>query len=147
MMKYESLAHAAIRVADLDRSLAFYARIGIPEMFRVHRDNGDLWLIYLRVTDSQYIEVFPNATGETAHDPMANGLNHFCLEVADLAATVRELEALGIPLSSPFKEGIDFNLQAWIKDPDGNRIELMQMSPKNLQFAAIKRMASEGRGA
>ena len=31
----------------------------------------------------------------------------------------------------------DLNWQAWIEDPDGNRIELMQMMPDCLQLAAI----------
>jgi lactoylglutathione lyase len=139
-MKFESLVHAAIRVADVDNSLAFYARIGIPEMFRLHRDTGELWLIYLRVTDDQFIEVFPDATGTEAHDPMSNGLNHICLAVANLAETVAELEKLGIPLFMPMKEGPDRNWQAWIKDPDGNRIELMQMAGNSMQAEAIARM-------
>jgi lactoylglutathione lyase len=35
---------------------------------------------------------------------------------------------------------IDRNNQAWIEDPDGNRIELMQMAPDCLHFEAIKRL-------
>ncbi|MGV8988491.1 MAG: VOC family protein [Cypionkella sp.] len=141
-MKYSSLAHVAIRVADVDKSLAFYARIGMPEMFRVHRDTGALWLIYVRITDDQFLEVFPLAETPEAHDPMSNGLNHFCLAVENLEATVRELAALEIPLFMPMKEGVDRNLQAWIKDPDGNRIELMQMSPTNMQAEAIRKMSA-----
>jgi hypothetical protein len=38
------------------------------------------------------------------------------------------------------KTGADNNRQAWIQDPDGNRIELMEMVPGALQFKAIKEM-------
>jgi lactoylglutathione lyase len=145
-MKFESLAHVAIRVADVNRSLEFYAKIGIAEMFRVHHDNGDLWLIYLRITDDQYLEMFPKAANVEAHEPMSNGLNHFCLEVADIEETLRELSELGIPLHIPLKTSVDCNIQAWIKDPDGNRIELMQMAPNSMQAEAIRKF-SAGRTA
>jgi lactoylglutathione lyase len=141
-MKFESLAHVAIRVADVDKSLAFYAKLGIVEMFRLHRDNGGLWLVYLRITDDQYLEVFPEATNVEAHDPMSNGLNHFCLEVADIEESLRELGELGIPLHMPLKTGADRNIQAWIKDPDGNRIELMQMAPNRMQAEAIVKLSA-----
>ena len=36
--------------------------------------------------------------------------------------------------------GADYNHQAWIEDPDGNRIELMQMMPKAMQLEAIRTM-------
>ena len=39
--------------------------------------------------------------------------------------------------------GADGNLQAWIEDPDGNRIELMQMDPNNMQSKALKRLRAE----
>ena len=51
-----------------------------------------------------------------------------------------ELEAAGVPLASPKKLGADGNLQAWIEDPDGNRIELMQMASNSLQAKAIQRL-------
>ena len=34
----------------------------------------------------------------------------------------------------------DKNWQAWIEDPDGNRIELMQIMPDCLQLEAIARL-------
>jgi lactoylglutathione lyase len=35
---------------------------------------------------------------------------------------------------------IDGNNQAWIEDPDGNRIELMEVAPDSLQLKAIARL-------
>jgi sugar phosphate isomerase/epimerase len=67
---FTSLGHVAIRVTDIDRSLDFYVnRLGFQEMLRLHRANGDLWLVYLRITDDQYLEVFPYAIGEEAPPP------------------------------------------------------------------------------
>jgi lactoylglutathione lyase len=53
---------------------------------------------------------------------------------------VRQLADKGITLYLPLKTGADNNRQAWIQDPDGNRIELMEMAPDALQFKAIKEM-------
>ena len=142
-MKFSSIGHIAMRVADVDRSLAFYVgKLGLREMFRLHRDSGELWLLYLRVTDDQYIEIFPNATGEQAPDTQANGLNHLCLTVDNIEETIGDLNKAGIDLFMPLKVAADGNKQAWIKDPDGNRIELMQMEPdckQALAVAALKR--------
>lgn len=137
-MKFSSIGHIAIRVADVDRSLAFYVeRLGFREMFRLHRDTGDLWLLYLHVTDEQYIEIFPDAVGEQAPDAQANGLNHLCLTVDDIEVAIDDLNRVGIDLFMPLKLGADGNKQAWIKDPDGNRIELMQMAPDSKQALAV----------
>ena len=54
--------HAAIKVKDLDASLAFYRdRLGFPEMLRLHNKDGSTWLVYLRITDEVFLEIFPGA--------------------------------------------------------------------------------------
>jgi catechol 2,3-dioxygenase-like lactoylglutathione lyase family enzyme len=70
----------------------------------------------------------------------AVGYNHLCLEVADLDVALRELEAAGVPLAREKQMGQDGNWQAWIEDPDGHRIELMQMMPDSLQAKALAGM-------
>ncbi len=142
------LTHVAIKVADLNRTLDFYVnKLGFAEMLRLHKDDGDVWLVYLRITDDQFLEVFPGAEGDRAPGWNANGMNHLCLAIDDVNALVAELEAAGIPLLLPLKRALDGNWQAWIEDPDGNRIELMQMDPNSLQLKAIERLRSEAAGA
>ncbi len=136
-----SIGHVAIRVKDIERSLAFYVgKLGFAEMFRLDHD-GKLWIVYLRVTDSQFIELFPDAVGERSPPAEAIGLNHLCLECDDIDVVLAGIAEKGIPLYRPRKMGVDNNLQAWIEDPDGNRIELMQMGRDSMQAAAIKRLA------
>lgn len=136
-----SIGHVAIRVKDIDRSLDFYvSKLGFPEMFRLERD-GKLWIVYLRITNSQFIELFPDAVGDRSPPAEAIGLNHLCLECDDIDVVLGEIAAKGIPLYRPKKVGADNNLQAWIEDPDGNRIELMQMMKDGMQTAAIRKLA------
>jgi lactoylglutathione lyase len=142
MLTVSSIAHVAIRVKDVERTLDFYVRkLGMREMMRLDRD-GRLWLLYLRITDTQFLEVFPEGVGERASERDAVGFNHICLEMADINVALRELEAAGVPLIREKQMGADGNWQAWIEDPDGHRIELMQMMPDSLQAKALARMAA-----
>ncbi len=141
MKSVKAIAHVAIRVKDIDASLAFYAgKLGFREMFRLFQDDGKLWIVYLRVTDDQYVELFPNAIGDRSPPAEAIGLNHLCLEVEDIDDSLADLEKAGIPLFRPKKMQVDRNWQAWIQDPDGNRIELLQMGKDSLQYEAIRKM-------
>ena len=133
--------HAAIKVTDIDRSLDYWRdRMGFPEMLRLNHDDGSLWLVYLRITDDQYLEIFPGAENDRAPGWNANGVNHLCFAIDDLDATVQRITDAGVDLLSPIKMGADGNRQAWIEDPDGNRIELMEMAPDCLQLKAIARL-------
>lgn len=134
------IGHVAIRAGDLERLLDFYTtKLGFSEMFRLRRDDGTVNLVYLRVTDTQYLEFFPHGIGDLPA-PDNVGLNHICLIVTDLDAVVRQLTDRGVALSRPMITGKDGNRQAWIQDPEGNRIELMEMSPNGMQADAIARL-------
>ena len=146
MKGISSLGHIGIKVKNLEKSMAFYTEtMGFPEMFRLHRDDGRVWLVYLRITDDQYLEIFPEAVQDRAPEPENNGINHFCLTVENIEEIVRQLEAKGVALYWPLKTGADNNRQAWVLDPDGNRIELMEMASNALQFKAIKELLAKER--
>jgi lactoylglutathione lyase len=141
------IAHWALKVHDLERSLAFYRdTLGFAEMLRISKSDGPseghFSLVYLRVTDHQYLELFPDGAGPQAATEKATGMTHICLQVNDLSATAAELRGIGIELFRPESLGLDGNNQCWVLDPDGNRIEFMQMLPGNMQDAAIQRLKS-----
>jgi lactoylglutathione lyase len=135
----DGLGHLALKVTDLDRSLRFWRDgVGLPEMERLRREDGTTWLVYLRITDTQFLELFPGAETDRAPGEGANGVNHICLSVVDIDKTAAALADNGIALTSPISRGLDGNRGAWIVDPDGNRIELMEMHPDCLQYRAVK---------
>ena len=141
MVKFTSIGHIAIRVKDIERSLDFYVRqLGFAEMLRLNYADDSLFLIYLRITDTQYLELFPNAVGDKVPGREALAINHFCLTTDDIDQTIRELEDAGIPLSRPLKVGPDDNRQVWIEDPDGVRIEIMEMAQDSMQEQALRRI-------
>lgn len=138
------IGHVAIKVKDLDRSLDYYVnKLGFAEMMRLNKDDGSVWLVYLRITDDQYLEVFPGAESDRAPGWDANGLNHVCLTVDNIDPVLAQIEAQGLELLLPLKTAVDGNRQAWLEDPDGNRIELMEMAPDSLQYRAIRRLRGE----
>ena len=50
------------------------------------------------------------------------------------------LKAAGVSLTVEPKTGLDGNRQCWVEDPDGNRIEFMQMSQTSMQADAIRQL-------
>lgn len=70
------LGHTAFAAADLERTLQFYATLGIHESFRLHHEDGSRMLIYLHVAGDRFIEVFPNGP---APDPQrVSSFMHLC---------------------------------------------------------------------
>ena len=148
MRGVNGLGHVAIKVSDLDRTLDIYVgKLGFAEMMRLDKEDGSVWIVYMRITDDQYLEIFPGAETDRAAGWDANGLNHICLTVADIDAVLAEIAAAGLDLLIPLKTADDGNRQAWLEDPDGNRIELMEMGPGNMQHQAIERLRAEMAGA
>ncbi|MBI2939342.1 MAG: VOC family protein [Chloroflexi bacterium] len=133
------IGHCAYRVRDAAKSTEFYARLGIVEAFRLHREDGSLGIVYLQLSANQFIEIFPGATQPATATRETIGYAHLCLLVDDLHAMIADLDARGVVIDRPIKRGADGNLQAWIVDPDGNRIELMQIMPDSLQAKAAAR--------
>jgi lactoylglutathione lyase len=130
------IGHIAFVISDLDRSLDFYCnKLGFRRAFQLDRDGTPSpWIVYLQIAPGHFIELFPGGHGENEARPV--GYNHFCLLVDDMATTLKTLEARGLSITGEPVRGQDNNLQYWLRDPDGNRIELMQIASTSPQAAA-----------
>jgi catechol 2,3-dioxygenase-like lactoylglutathione lyase family enzyme len=136
-----AIGHVAFRVTELERSLHFYCEIlGLREVFRLDREGvPSPWIVYLQLAPGNFIELFPGAAKVGPQPGEDAGYNHFCLLVDDIHATVRQLAGRGLPIEGEPTMGIDSNYQYWITDPDGNRIELMQITAASPHAAADAR--------
>ncbi len=124
------LAHICFTVSDLDRAIAFYRDgLGLKEAFDFINENGKRFGVYLHVGGRNFIELFVGELGERVDK---QSYRHMCLEVDDIETTVEALRARGVEVS-PIKLGSDHSYQAWITDPDGNRIELHHYTPESKQ--------------
>jgi lactoylglutathione lyase len=147
MSIFKTLGHLALRVNDLDASVAFYNKIGFPEMLRLLNDKGAPWIVYHRITDELYLELFPGGDGETVPPPERTGLMHLCLTVEDIDVAEAELKKVGVELMRPrdSKRGLDGNRGMWIEDPDGHQIEIMEMAPDCIQAEAVRSLRAGGK--
>jgi len=146
MSIFQGLGHLAFKVNDIDASIDFYRRLGFPEMLRLLNDKGEPWIVYLRITDDQYLELFPGGDGAPVPAPERTGLMHLCLTVEDIDRTEAELKAAGVELMHPRSEkrGLDGNRGMWIRDPDGHQIEIMEMAPNCIQLEALRTLRAGG---
>jgi lactoylglutathione lyase len=134
--------HVAFRVPDLARSIAWYgAAFGTREIFRANRDDGAPQLVYLELAPGQCIELFPGGKHPIVEPTEPIGYAHLCLVVEDLAATLAHLATLGVAPAAPPRAGRAGQRLAFIADPDGNRIELMEIPPDSPLHHADARAA------
>ena len=137
------IGHTAYNTTQMDAMLDFYVnKLGFEEMFRINNDQGNLSLLYLRINDTTFIELFPG-TPSQPREGRAAGYNHLCLDVSDIEGTVAWLRGQGVAIDRDIAFGKSGCKMAWIKDPDGNRIELMELLPTSMQVQAIERIRAE----
>lgn len=129
------LAHACFIVSDLAVSEAFFRdKLGLKTAFDFVNDDGKRFGIYLHVGGRNFIELFDGKLAERAKE---QSFLHICLEVDDIETTVAELRGRGVEVTDP-KLGGDGSYQAWLKDPDGNPIELHHYTPESKQTPWVK---------
>jgi len=131
------LGHIAFTTGDLNEAIEFYCDLlGLEEAFRLKDDQGKLMLVYLKVGEDSFIELFPGRGEKTEGEKSEFGFRHFCLLVDDMEATVTKLRKNGVELERDPSRGKDGNLQCWVRDPDGNDVELMEINPNSPQARA-----------
>ena len=134
------LAHVCFFTDQLDVMVAFYRdKLGFPVKFTLHTDDGELMGYYFDCGNTTFIEIFDQKLavkqwgGQVQMLKPGSQYKHFCLEVTGLAEVAAMLETRGVEVTSP-KVGMDSSMQAWITDPDGNAIELMEYTHASLQL-------------
>ena len=129
------IAHTAVTVKDMAESVRFYTQaLGFHEAFEFsHPDTGAPWIVYLGISPGQFIELFYGGAEDCPWKDSRIGFNHLCFAVDDIEASIQKVRDAGYPIDSEPVQGVDSNWQAWITDPNGIRIELMQIMPDSPQ--------------
>jgi catechol 2,3-dioxygenase-like lactoylglutathione lyase family enzyme len=131
----KGIGHTAYTVQDMEKSLRFYCDVlGFKKLFELNRPGGEPWIVYLKVCKGQFIELFYGGNKNVSIDKETIGYSHLCLEVEDIHEIADHIKSNGLTLDVEPKQGVDLNYQCWVKDPDGNRIEFMQMNPESPQM-------------
>ena len=123
------IGHVHLKVADLDRALAFYQGVlGFDLMQRLGAAaflsaGGYHHHIGLNTWESQ---------GGSAPAPGTTGLYHVAIRYPDrrtLANALQRLQRAGIPLDGASDHGVSEAL--YLRDPDGNGVELYRDRPQS----------------
>ena len=124
------ILHTMIRVRDLDKSLDFYTRLlGMTQLRRKDFPGGKFTLAFVGYggeADHTVIELTHNWDQEEPYD-LGSGFGHVAIGVADIYATCERLKAEGVAIPrppGPMKHGT--TVIAFIEDPDGYKIELIE---------------------
>ncbi len=119
--------HSMIRVKNKDESIKFYSELFGLELTEEHRlDDCTLYFLTDKETNTQ-IELTYN--DETPKDGYTNGnaFGHFAFYCEDLNKFTEKLNALGYKyLYEPFDLTGNGSKIAFLNDPDGNEIELIE---------------------
>jgi len=122
--------HTMIRVRDLDKSIDFYTRhLGMDVLRRNDYPAGKFTLAFLGYGAEQsntVIELTHNWDQEDDYD-LGTGFGHLAIAVPDIYGVCETMEAEGVPIPrkpGPMKHGT--TVIAFIEDPDGYKIELIE---------------------
>lgn len=123
------ILHTMLRVVDLDRSLAFYTEVlGMRLLRRNDYPEGRFTLAFVGYgseADGAVIELTHN--WDTKSYEQGNAFGHVALEVDDAyaaCAAIRERGGKVVREAGPMKHGS--TVIAFVEDPDGYKIELIQ---------------------
>jgi methylmalonyl-CoA/ethylmalonyl-CoA epimerase len=128
-----ALNHVGISVPDLDAAVAYYTEtLGFPEAFRAVNDAGQTTLVYVQISRNTFVELQP------ANAQRPPGISHLGVEVENLAAVAKSLKERGANVEDP-RAGSTKALLANVTDPNGIRVELLEITPDSRQREAIDR--------
>ena len=117
--------HTCYRIGDIDRSVAFYEKLGFDEVARMPiRDEAINVFMGLPGEDPR-LELTYNH-GVDAYE-LGTGYNHIAVAVDDLDGTLEGLAQQGIePEKAPYTVREGGSRLCFVRDPDGYRIELIE---------------------
>jgi catechol 2,3-dioxygenase-like lactoylglutathione lyase family enzyme len=129
------IGHIGLVCNDVAKSLDFYCtKLGMRELRTIERD-GHKWITFIQVREDQTYELFyPEGGRRTRPNTWQSyGGTHVSIQVDSVEETVEKLRNQGVAILIEPKTGADKNTQAWVQDPDGNRVELMYIHPDSPQ--------------
>jgi lactoylglutathione lyase len=123
------MLHTMLRVGNLDRSLAFYTELlGMRLLRKKDYPGGRFTLAFVGYGDeADHTVVELTHNWDTDHYDVGSGFGHLALGVPNIYETCDQLRAQGAKITrepGPMKHGT--TEIAFVEDPDGYKIELIQ---------------------
>ena len=134
--------HTMVRVKDLEKSLAFYALLGLVETRRYENDGGRFTLVFMAPPGQEDcpVELTWNWDDDPGLPSDSRHFGHLAYEVDDIHAMCAHLMAHGVVINRPPRDG----RMAFVRSPDNVSIELLQKGAAKTPAEPWVSMASTG---
>jgi catechol 2,3-dioxygenase-like lactoylglutathione lyase family enzyme len=141
--------HVSYTVADIDRSVAFYAKFGFQKVNRysaagpdldlaVQTENADMDIQLLRRPDGVTLELirYVRQPSQRAARNSQVGAAHMAFVVGDIQAAYQRLTSEGVEFLSAPNTDMYGEMWVYMRDPDGITVELMEPGADSARAAA-----------
>jgi catechol 2,3-dioxygenase-like lactoylglutathione lyase family enzyme len=126
------LNHVGIAVKDYDQSFNFYSKVmGYRVAFRFPPSaDGKPTTTYFQISRDTFLEMAP------ASEKVPPGITHMGIETSDMKKTIAQLRTAGGTVEDFRVSGPTKALLSNILDPNGIRMELIELTPDSLHKKA-----------
>ena len=116
--------HTMVRVKDLERSMAFYALLGLRETRRSDYPQGRFTLVFMAPPGQEEcpVELTWNWDGDEGLPSDSRHFGHLAYGVDNIYDTCRHLMENGVTINRPPRDG----RMAFVRSPDNVSVELLQ---------------------
>ncbi len=117
--------HTMVRVADLEKTMAFFALLGLKETRRSDYEDGRFTLVFMAPPGQEEcpVELTYNWDGDEGLPSDSRHFGHLAYAVEDIYAMCQHLMDNGVTINRPPRDG----RMAFVRSPDNISIELLQM--------------------
>lgn len=131
------LIHTCYRILEIDRSVAFYEKLGFEEVGRFPIGDDEATNVFMGLPDDGARLELTYNHGLTEPYEIGTGYGHIAVSVDDLDATLEQLAGLGIePEKPPYTVREGGSRLCFVRDPDDYRIELLEVAPSDSDLEA-----------
>ncbi|HEV7810164.1 MAG TPA: VOC family protein [Candidatus Limnocylindrales bacterium] len=120
------LIHTCYRIADIDRSVSFYEKLGFEELRRMPIRDEAVNVFMGLPGDGARLELTWNRDQDGPYE-IGTGYGHIAVTVEDMDGTLSQLSDVGIePERPPYSVREGGSRICFVRDPDQYRIELIE---------------------
>ncbi len=125
-------AHTSIRTSNMERSINFYTRLlGLKLVSRREIPQNNAEIAFLQDPDAKgallELTFYRNQKNFSQPDYEDRLFDHIGFEVKNMVATIAAMRKENVTITDePFRLGSSGSLIAFVEDPDGTLIELIQ---------------------
>lgn len=116
--------HTMVRVADLEKTIAFFKLLGLAETRRWDNEKGRFTLVFMAPPGQEQcpVELTYNWDGDDGLPSDSRHFGHLAYRVDDIYKTCQHLMDNGVTINRPPRDGH----MAFVRSPDNISVELLQ---------------------